>query len=97
MKIGNRAEEGRSYENLGALFFSLGEYVKAKEYHEKTLAISMEIGDRAGEGRCYGNLAKIFHCVGKYIKAKEYFKKDGLFSLRDSNRIVYLAHLQCRS
>ena len=33
-------------ESLGNVFLSLGEYVKAKEYYEKALAISIEIGDK---------------------------------------------------
>ena len=50
------------YGNLGNVFHSLGEYVKAKEYYEKALAISTEIGDREEEGKqpCYGNLGIVF-------------------------------------
>ena len=45
---GNRREEAIAYKGLGKVFQSAGEYVKAKEYLEKALAISMEIGDREG-------------------------------------------------
>ena len=56
-------------------FYSLGEYVKAKEYYEKALAISTEIGDRRGEGTWYGNLGNVFDSLGEYVKAKEYYEK----------------------
>ena len=89
-EIGDRAVEGRLYGNLGNVFHSqhglvtvegtlnvfhsLGD-VKAKEYHEKALAISTEIGDRAVEGTLYGNLGSVFHSLGEYVKAKEYHEK----------------------
>ena len=41
------------YGNLGTVFQSLGEYVKAKEYQEKALAINIEIGHKAGEAKEY--------------------------------------------
>ena len=37
------------------MFSSLGDYVKAKEYQEKALAIAIETGDRKGEGARYEN------------------------------------------
>ena len=54
---------------------SLREYVKAKEYYEKVLAISTEIGDRDGEGTSNGNLGYVFVSLGEYVKAKEYYEK----------------------
>ena len=67
--------EGTCYGNLGSVFVSRCDYVKAKEYHDKALAIAVEIGDRAGEARCYGNLVKVFISLCDYVKAKEYLEK----------------------
>ena len=44
------------------MFQSLGEYVKAKEYLEKALAIKKEIGDRKGEATDY-----VFESLGEYV------------------------------
>ena len=38
---------------LGIAYYSLGDFRKAIEYHERYLKISKEVGDRAGEGRAY--------------------------------------------
>ena len=57
------------------MFCSVGKYQKAKEYHDKALAIKIEIGDRAGEGRSYGNLGAVYCSLGEYQKAKEYHEK----------------------
>ena len=57
------------------MFASLGDYVKAKEYFEKALAINIEIGYRAGEAANYGNLGTVFTSLGDYVKAKEHHEK----------------------
>ena len=75
IEIGDRNGEGTTYANLGTVFYSLEEYQKAKEYHEKALAIAIEIGDSHGEGRILGNLGSVFHSLGEYQKAKEYYEK----------------------
>ncbi|CAH3113918.1 unnamed protein product, partial [Pocillopora meandrina] len=74
-EIGDRGGERVCYGNLGNVFLSLGEYQKAKEYHENALAIATEIGAREGEGTCYGNLGCVFESLGEYQKAKEYHEK----------------------
>ena len=68
------------------MFHSLGEYVKAKEYYEKALAISMEIGNRAGEATSYGNLGNVFLSLGEYVKAKEYYEKALAISIEIGDR-----------
>ena len=75
-EVGDRKGEKRCYGNLGVLFRSLDEYVKANEYLEKATATIMEIGDRAGEATCWGNLRTVFqvHDLSEYVKAKEYEK-----------------------
>ena len=57
------------------MFQSIGEYDKAKEYHEKALAIRKHIGLKEGEATDYGNLGAVFESLGEYVKAKEYFEK----------------------
>ena len=50
MEIGDPGGEGTAHRNFGIAYFSLGDYRKAIEYHEKYLKIAMKIGDRGGEG-----------------------------------------------
>ena len=57
------------------MFHSLGQYDKAREYHQKALVIKTEIGDRKGEATCYGILGVVFCSLGQYDKAKEYHQK----------------------
>ena len=68
------------------MFQSLGEYQKAKEYHENALAIAVEIGDREGEGRGYINLGAVFLSLRKNKQAKEHFDKALSISTESGNR-----------
>ena len=60
--------------------------IKAREYHEKALAISVEIGDREGEGTRYGNLGTVFQSLGEYVKAREYHEKALAISVEIGDR-----------
>ena len=57
------------------MFRFLGEYVKAKEYYEKVLAISTEIGDQPGEAKKCLNLAVVLVNLKDYRQSKLYFDK----------------------
>ncbi|WP_211517543.1 tetratricopeptide repeat protein, partial [Geitlerinema sp. PCC 9228] len=46
---GDRSGEAKSLNNLGLAYQSLGQYQRAIEYHQQSLAIKQEIGDRSGE------------------------------------------------
>ena len=74
-EIGDRAQEGRAYGDLGNAYWSLGHYQKAIEYHENRLKIAKEIGDRAGEGAAYAHLGSAYNSMGDYQKAIEYHEK----------------------
>ena len=60
---------------LGIAYYSLGDFRKAIEYHERHLKISKEVGDRAGEGKAYGNLGNAYRNVGDFQKAIEYHER----------------------
>ena len=64
------------YTNLGNVYRSVGEYEKAREHLEKSLAIQKEIGDRNGEATSYANLGAVYGSVGEYEKAREHLEKS---------------------
>ena len=70
-----RAKEARNYRKLGQKCIGCDDFLKAKEYIEKALAIIKEIGDRDDEATCYGDLGTVFLNLGEYDTAKEYLKK----------------------
>ena len=62
--------------SLGIAYQSVGEYDKAREHLEKSLAIHKDIGDRNGEAASYGGLGNVYLAVGEYEKASYYNKKS---------------------
>ena len=44
------------YGNLGNAYWSLVDYRKASEYHEKDMTIATDMSDRGGEAKAYHNI-----------------------------------------
>ena len=87
-KIGDRAEEGKGYGNLGNAYQSLGDYQKSIEYHEKNLKIAKEIGDRAREGGANGNIGNNYRLLGDHQKAIEYHEKHLKIAKEVGNGVI---------
>jgi CHAT domain-containing protein len=75
-EIKDRQGEGTSLGNLGLAYQFLGDYAKAIEYHQQSLAIKREIKDRQGEGTSLGNLGVAYQSLGDYAKAIEYHQQS---------------------
>ncbi len=65
-----------SLTSLGNVSDSLGEYQKAIEFHQQSLAIFREIGDRGGEAKSYNNLGIVYRSLGEYQKAIEFCQQS---------------------
>ena len=60
-----------SLTSLGNVYYSLGEYQKAIEFHQQSLAITREIGDRGGEASSWFNLGLTYYKLDRISEAKE--------------------------
>jgi len=56
------------------VFHSLKKYSKAKQFLEKSLAISKEIGHKEGEASSYRYLGVLCHTLGEFEKAKSHLE-----------------------
>ena len=63
---------GVTYGILAYSYDSVGDYAKAIEYSQQSLAIAREIKDRRKEGLALGYLGVAYHSLGDYAKAIEY-------------------------
>lgn len=73
--MGDRKTDAYTDKKVGITSYHLGDYLKAKEYLHKALAIRIQIGDLNGEARSYGNLKTVFvqgneQLIRSYRKAK---------------------------
>jgi len=62
--------------NMGAIFKLFGQYDKALELYEQSLAINKKIGDRRGEGTTLNNLATTAHAKGDNDTALQYLEQS---------------------
>ncbi|MGK7872653.1 MAG: CHAT domain-containing protein [Xenococcaceae cyanobacterium] len=76
MSIGDRNGEASSLNNLGNTYVSLGEYPKAIEFYQQSLAITRDIGDHNGEAKSLGNLGVAYFSLGEYPKAIEFYQQS---------------------
>ncbi|MBD1939233.1 tetratricopeptide repeat protein [Microcoleus sp. FACHB-68] len=74
-EIGNKAGEGKVFNNIGVVYDNLGQYPKALESYQQALAIYQEIGDKEGEGTTLNNIGFVYDNLGQYPKALEYYQQ----------------------
>ena len=67
--------------------FSIIDFQKAIENHEKRLNIAIEIGDRAAQGQAYGNLGIAYFSLSDFRKAIEYHDRDLNLAIEIGNRV----------
>ena len=94
-KCGVRKIELSCYQKLGEVSEFLGEYVKAKEYYIKALAIAEENGDREAEAACYERVGRLFQILGEYSKAKEYNEKALAIAEKNGDKGTQAAYHGC--
>lgn len=85
-RLGDQLAESAHLGKLGIAHYELGEYPKAIEYHEHSLAIKRELGYREGEGNTLGNLGIAYFALGEYRKAAEYHEQALAISQELRNR-----------
>ena len=77
-----------SYNNLGLVHNKLGDFKKAKEYHELSLSITQKkLGpENVQVAASYNNLGLVHEQLGGFEKAKEYHE----FALSITQKSKYL-------
>ncbi|MCS6282565.1 MAG: CHAT domain-containing protein, partial [Dolichospermum sp.] len=74
-EIGDRSGIGGSFNNIGFIYDSLGEYPKALEFYQQALDIRKKIGDRSGEANTLNNIGRIYDSLGQYLKALQFYQQ----------------------
>ena len=74
-ELGDSADEGRAYYNLGSTYHMMGDFSQAIKYHEEHLRIAKELKDKADEYRAYHDLGSAYDELGDFNRAIEYYKQ----------------------
>jgi CHAT domain-containing protein/Tfp pilus assembly protein PilF len=74
-KLGDRAQEATTLNEIGGTYWQLGENQKALEYHSQALSIRRLIGDRHGEAQSLHNVGVDYWQLGDSQKALECYNR----------------------
>jgi len=70
----NKKKIGHAYMNLGNVFYQFGEYDRAINKYESSMAVYDSIGYNYGISGCYNNIGSIFEEMQDYDKAIKYYQ-----------------------
>ena len=73
---GDLAEETHAINNIGIVYFMLGEMPKALEYYDKALSLRRARGDRNAEAQSLNNIGMVYWSSGELKKALDYFNES---------------------
>ena len=71
---------------MGDAYLSLGEYERAIDFHQRSLAIAREIGDRQGEGVSLGSLGIAYFSLSEYERAIDFLQQGLTLAQSIGNR-----------
>ena len=92
-KTGDKKMEGALLTQLGNLSRSLFEYVKAKDYFQRALAIWKEKGERKEEGKTLNSLGGVCSKTGEYQQAKKHYEEAmAIFEELDETKDLGVAY-----
>src|SRR6266545_2748536 len=74
-KAGDRSREAITLNNIGEVYWSLGEMQKALEKHNEALPIARAIGDRSGEATTLNNIGEAYRSLGETQKALDKYNE----------------------
>ncbi|MCA6575238.1 MAG: CHAT domain-containing protein, partial [Pseudanabaena sp. M53BS1SP1A06MG] len=67
---------GRSLNNLGLVFQMLGQYTKAIDFYQQSIALNKQIGNREQESTSLFNLGVVYHRLGEYTKSIDFYQQS---------------------
>jgi len=76
IKRGAQKGAAKAYTNIGVIYDSQSDYVKALEYYFKSLKIQEALGSQKGIAYAYNNIGIIYNKQADNIKALDYFLKS---------------------
>jgi tetratricopeptide (TPR) repeat protein len=81
-EIGDRQGQVRALNNLGIVYWGMGDYGAARKHFSQALAIWRDLDDKQGQGIGLGNLGQIAGELGQYEDARNYYQ-EALVLLRE--------------
>jgi len=74
-ETGDRIGEVRTLNNIGVVYYSLGQYEDSLSYYQQVLKIVQEIGESALEGTVLNNIGSVYYDLGQYEDSLNYYQQ----------------------
>jgi CHAT domain-containing protein/Tfp pilus assembly protein PilF len=74
-QIDDKRSEAITLNNIGFVYYSLGENQEALKYYNQALPIRRAVEDREGEARTLNNIGLVYNSLGEKQEALKYFKQ----------------------
>jgi tetratricopeptide (TPR) repeat protein len=71
-----RQDYGTVCNNLGNVYYFLGQYQEALNFYQQSLEIQREISDIQGEANSLGNLGHVYYSLGQYQEALNFYQQS---------------------
>jgi CHAT domain-containing protein len=65
----------KTFDNLGEIYFKLGDYSQALNFYQQALTIEKQIGARQEQGRTVDDIGQVYSSLGQYAKALEFYQQ----------------------
>jgi tetratricopeptide (TPR) repeat protein len=85
-KTGNMQGVAGVYGNMGALYFTIGEYARSLEYQIRCLKIEESLNDRVGLAVTAAGIANVYFVQKDFQKAIEWYEKALFLNRETSNK-----------
>ncbi len=74
-KAGDQVNEAKTFNTIGAVYYSLADFSKALDYFNRALPLRQSTGDGGGEAYTLNNIGMVYYSLSDLPKALEYFQK----------------------
>ncbi|MBL7911036.1 MAG: tetratricopeptide repeat protein [Bacteroidia bacterium] len=88
---GDKTTLADTYNNIGAIYYNLGNVIVAIDYYQKSLKIFEELNDKKRIGYALNNLGILYYNQGDTAKALDYYEKGlkAKLLIKDKQGIAY--------
>ncbi|WNZ44070.1 CHAT domain-containing protein [Leptolyngbya boryana CZ1] len=73
--IGDLSEEGKTLNNIGVIYSTLGQDRVASDVYQQALVIARQVNNRFGEAATLNNIGEVHRNLGEYAKALSFYEQ----------------------
>lgn len=77
-RLRQRVREGRTFNNMGLVYYSLREYPTALKFYQQALVIGRAINDKAGQAAAFSNAGLVYESLGQPDKAQALYQQASM-------------------